>query len=206
MVTKIGSRTPTPVDFRLIAATNVDLRRGVANGSFRRDLFHRLDVLVIDVAPLRVRGDDIIEIGEALIRALPESTLRTAAITPKAGDRLRGYRFPGNVRELRNVLTRAAVMARGGRILPEHITFSESEYGQRENSVGLDISKGQELISRFMALKALLMTDGNVTKAAKLTGRGRSTIHELKKQLNGDRIAEEFDTVCAQVRALIDEC
>lgn len=206
LVTKIGSRTPTTVDFRLIAATNVDLRRGVASGAFRRDLFHRLDVLVVEVPPLRDRGDDIVEIGEALIQALPEATLNTATLTPKAADRLKSYRFPGNVRELRNVLTRAAVRARGGRILPEYITFSEIEYGQRENSIGLDISKGQELISRFMALKALLMTDGNVTKAAKLTGRGRSTIHELKKQLNGDGISKEFDAVFAQVRALVDEC
>lgn len=206
MVTKIGSRSPTPVDFRLIAATNVDLRRGVATGAFRRDLFHRLDVLVVEVPPLRDRVEDIVEIGEALIRALPEAELKEATLSPKAADRLKGYRFPGNVRELRNVLTRAAVRARGGRILPEHITFSECEHGASDRSIGLDISRGQELVSRFMALKALLMTDGNVTQAAKMTGRGRSTIHELKRQLNGGGIAGEFDAVCAQMRALIDGC
>lgn len=206
LVTKLGSRTPTHVDFRLIAATNIDLRRNVASGSFRRDLFHRLDVLVVDVPPLRDRGDDVIEIGEALIRSLRENSLNRAVITPKAADRLRNYRFPGNIRELRNVLTRAAVRALGGKILPEHITFSELEMGASADAVGLDISKGQELITRFMVMRALVATDGNVTKAAKLTGRGRSTIHEVKKQLNGEQIAEEFRAVCAQMKALVDGC
>ncbi|MCA8930753.1 MAG: sigma-54 factor interaction domain-containing protein, partial [Alphaproteobacteria bacterium] len=70
LVTKVGSRTPTAVDFRLVTATNVDLRRGVEEGRFRRDLFHRIEVLVIRVAPLRERGDDVIEIGEAIIKSL----------------------------------------------------------------------------------------------------------------------------------------
>jgi DNA-binding NtrC family response regulator len=206
LVTKLGARTPTPIDFRLIAATNVDLRRNVACGSFRRDLYHRLDVLVIDVPPLRDRGDDVIEIGEAILRALPEDHLRAAIITPKAGDRLRAYRFPGNVRELRNVLTRAAVRASGGKILPEHVTFSEAEAGLTAEFIGLDISKAQDLVTRFLIMKALIATDGNVTEAAKLTGRGRSTIHEVKKQINGNPIAAEFEAACAQMRALVDGC
>ncbi|HOP18934.1 MAG TPA: sigma-54 dependent transcriptional regulator [Parvularculaceae bacterium] len=205
LVTKVGSRTPTAVDFRLVTATNVDLRRGVEEGRFRRDLFHRIEVLVIRVAPLRERGDDVIEIGEAIIKSLPEKTLRTAIITPKAADRLKAYRFPGNVRELRNVLTRAAVRAFGGKILPEHISFSEAQSGAAENEVGYDLTKAQDLMTRFLVMKALLKTDGNVTRAAKLTGRGRSTIQELKKQLGGEHIASEFETVCAQMRALMSE-
>lgn len=201
LVTKVGARKPTPVDFRLIAATNVDLKSNVEKGRFRRDLFHRIDVLAINVPPLRDRGDDVIEIGEAIVRSFPEKELRRAIITPKAAECLKAYSFPGNVRELRNVLTRAAVRAFGGKILPEHITFSEA--GRSGDAIGFDIPKAQDLMARFLVMKALLATDGNVTKAAKLTGRGRSTIHEIKKQLNGDEIASQFKSVAEQMRAVI---
>lgn len=206
LVTKVGSRTATSVDFRLIAATNVDLRRNVASGSFRRDLYHRLDVLVINVPPLREREDDVIEIGEEILRNLPEKALKKAVISPNAADRLKTYHFPGNVRELRNVLTRAAVRAKGGKILPEHISFSEFESGSTQDENGLNVSKAQDLVTRFIVLKALMLTEGNVSKTAKLTGRGRSTIHELKKQLNGAQIASEFETACAEMRALVGGC
>jgi two-component system NtrC family response regulator len=204
LVTKVGARTSTKVDFRLIAATHVDLRKTVGEGRFRRDLFYRINVLVVDVPPLRDRGDDVIEIAEHMIRTQPNREQRGAVLTPSAADRLKAHRFPGNIRELRNVVTRALVHARGGKVLAEHISFCEFG-GANGRSGELDISQAKDLINRFIVLKALKHANGNVSRAAELAGRSRSTIHALKKQLAGEDFATEYEAACAQLQALIDD-
>lgn len=203
VVTKVGARSGATVDIRLVAASNVDLRKSVATGAFRRDLFHRVAVLQIDVPALRERGDDVIEIAEDIIAAHPNAEFRAARLTPIAADRLKAHAFPGNVRELKNVIARALVHARGGRILAEHLVFAET-CGTALEPSSLDISEAKELIERLVVLKALRQTNGNVTRAAALTGRTRSTFHMLKKQLEGGDFTAEYDAVCARVKALID--
>lgn len=204
VVTRLGARTGAKVDIRLVAATNVDLRRHVASGAFRRDLYHRIAVLQIDVPSLRERGDDIVEIAESIIRAHPREEYRAARLTPFAADRLRAHRFPGNVRELKNVIMRALVHAGSGRILAEHIVFPENSAGP--SAASLDMAEAKELMERLVVLKALKQTDGNVTRAAALTGRTRSTFHSLKKQIDGDDFAAQYEDVCARIRALMDVC
>jgi DNA-binding NtrC family response regulator len=205
VVTKLGSSTGAKIDFRLISATNVDLRKNIAKGAFRRDLFYRISVLVIDVPPLCDRGDDLIEIAESFVRLHPNPKFRNAAITPNAADRLRSHRFPGNIRELRNVLTRALVHAKGGKIFAEHLSFSEC--GQADSETGrLDITAARDLISRYIVLRALRQTNGNVKKAAEIAGRSRGTVHALVKELNGEDLAAEYDAVSAQLRALVGDC
>jgi DNA-binding NtrC family response regulator len=203
VVTKIGARKETKVDFRLIAATNVDLQKSVAEGRFRRDLYYRIDVLVIEAPPLRERGDDVIEIAESMIRTHRNPKYRKAGITPNAADRLRSHHYPGNVRELSNILARALVHARGGKILAEHITFS-GETNNALNGLGFDIPAAKELIGKFILLKALKLTNGNVSRAAELAGRSRGTVHALKKELEGEDFAGEYEAACAQLRALIE--
>jgi len=204
LVTRIGSNSPAKVDFRLISATNVDLRRNVSKGAFRRDLYYRISVLVIDVPPLRERGDDVMEIAESFIRTHHNENFRSAVLTPNAADRLKSHRYPGNVRELRNVLTRALVHAKGGKIYAEHICFAECDLG--DGAGHMDISAAKDLIGRYVVLKALRETNGNVKKAAEIAGRSRGTVHALVKEMSGEDLAAEYNAVCARLRALIGDC
>lgn len=186
LVTKVGGKNAQRVDFRLVSATNVDLRDQVVHGKFRSDLFYRINVLVIDVPPLRSRGDDVVEIAEAMIASHKNERYRRTTLTPNAADRLRGHHFPGNIRELRNVLSRALVHAQNGKIMPDDLRFEATQGCLGELSPALlNVDEGKNLISKFLMMKALCATDGNVTKAAALTGRSRGTLHTMKKDLEG---------------------
>ena len=206
MVTRLGERTPQKVDLRLIAATHVNLNQAVKDNQFRQDLFYRINVLVIEVPPLRDRGDDVIEIAEAMIASHPNEAHRNKRLTPNAVAKLMAHPFPGNVRELRNVLMRALVHAHGPRILEEHITFMGNHCTGLRNDDCLNVSDAKELISRFLMIKALKLADGNISKAAKLSGRSRGTIHTLKNQLNGEDLTSVYKSACAQLKALIGDC
>lgn len=206
LVTKIGGHTSHKVDLRLIAATNVDLSQAVSAGKFRRDLYYRINVLVIDVPPLRDRGDDVIEIAQAMIAAHPNKDRRKKKLTPSAVEKLKAHHFPGNVRELRNVMTRAIIHANGPKIYDEHLSFASTRSAGQANDDLLDIANAKELISRFLIMKALKVADGNVSQAAKLTGRARGTVHTIKKQLDGEDFATVYKSACAQVKALVGDC
>ncbi len=203
MVTRIGSRSGVRVDFRLIAATNVDLSRCVAAGAFRSDLFYRINVLTIHTPPLRERGDDVIEIAEQMIVAHPDPRFRKAKIAPAAADRLRAHRFPGNIRELRNLLYRALVHTNGGKILPEHLGMPPARVN--ENGAAYGVTEAKELVGRVLMLKALRAAEGNVTKAAETVGRSRGAVHALMKELDGANLATEYENACAKLRALLDD-
>ncbi len=203
VVTKIGARKETKVDFRLIAATNVDLQKSASEGRFRRDLYYRINVLVIETPPLRSRGDDVIEIAESMIRRHCNADYRRAVITPRAADKLKSHHYPGNVRELSNVLARALVHAKGGRILPEHITFNNAAENPA-NRPPFDIAAAKDLIGKFLLLKALKLTNGNVSRAAEISGRSRGTVHALKRELENGDVASEYEAAFMQLRALIE--
>ena len=207
MVMKLGGKSPTRVDFRLISATNVDLGDEVRSGQFRRDLFYRINVLVIDVPPLRVRGDDVVEIAEMMVATHKNERYRDIKLSPNAADRLRAHAFPGNVRELDNVLTRALVHAQRDKILPEHICFDRldsADHGASPASFNVDEAKN--LISRLLMMKALHASEGNVTKAATLTGRSRGTLHSMIKSLEGEDFASAYQALCAEMKTLLNDC
>jgi DNA-binding NtrC family response regulator len=204
LVAKLGAKSPRGTDFRLICATNVNLKDSVKGGRFRRDLYYRINVLVIDTPPLRERGDDVIEIFEAMIASHRNEDFRTIKLTPKAGDKLRAYAFPGNVRELRNVLARALVHSRGGKILPSDLVFDD--LGGIAGETSFDVGDAKEKIGRFLILKALKTVNGNVTQAAALTGRSRGTVQTVKKKLGGEDFAKAYKAVCADIKALLDGC
>lgn len=207
MVTKLGGKTPAQMDFRLICATNADLKENIAKNLFRRDLYYRINVLAINVPPLRERGEDAVEIAEAMIKGHRDEKYRAIKLSPKAADRLKSYAFPGNVRELRNVLYRALVHARDGTILPEHLQF---EYGASSNGPCLDglfdVDDAKSLMSRFVMMKALHAADGNVSKAAALTGRSRGTFHTLKKSIEGEDFASAYQNICTEMKNMLNGC
>jgi len=116
---RVGSTEPRRADFRLICATHHDLRAMVEDGSFRRDLFHRIGAFPIPLPPLRERREDLPLLVESLMRRLGTGDL--SRFHPHALAALEAYRFPGNVRELQNVIERAGLLAGSGTILPEHL-------------------------------------------------------------------------------------
>lgn len=113
----VGSSYTRKVDVRVLAATNRDLAKAVRDGKFREDLFYRLNVFPIQLPPLRERGDDVVRIAEAFAQRFAQRLGRTVApLTPECVRRLKAYGWPGNVRELQNVVERAVITARDGRL------------------------------------------------------------------------------------------
>jgi len=119
---KVGGSTPVPLTCRVIVATNVDLGRRVADGSFREDLFHRINVFPLQIPPLRERKDDIRQISEHILADLQQHLGKSLpGLSQRAMDAILAYRWPGNVRELRNRLERAAILTSGELIRPDHL-------------------------------------------------------------------------------------
>ena len=204
-VAKIGARSPDNVDVRLITATNKDLQEEVREGRFRADLYYRITVLMIDVPPLRERGDDVVEIAEHLIATQAQKDLRAAVLTPRAADLLRGQSFSGgNVRELRNLVARASLNARGGKIMPDHLQFDAYPTSKSIEEV-TGLKEGRDLISRYIAATVLLAANGKMAKAAKMAGVGRDALYTVAKQMNGKDYAAEQKEARKQLNSLLNK-
>jgi DNA-binding NtrC family response regulator len=148
---RVGSVEPQEADFRLVCATHRDLPAMVADGAFRRDLYYRISAFPITLPALRDRREDIPLLAEVLLRRIPAAAgLR---LSPAALDCLRAYDFPGNIRELRNLLERAVLLRDGDTILPEHllgIARGEAEPAADEGVLTLDEVE-QRYLSRVAA-------------------------------------------------------
>jgi DNA-binding NtrC family response regulator len=121
-ITRVGANEPIKVDVRILSATNRDLEEAIRQGTFREDLFYRLDRLRIRLPPLRERGDDLRLLTDYFIQKSAEGNGRPVpTLHPDAWAKLKAYPWPGNIRELTNVLARAVVMCRGRQILPGEI-------------------------------------------------------------------------------------
>jgi two-component system, response regulator FlrC len=122
-VERLGGRTPVPLDVRVIATTNRRLREEVSAGRFREDLYYRLNVFPLAIAPLRLRRDDILPLAMQLLTARCRPGEPIPALSAEAAHLLLTYGWPGNVRELDNLLQRALILVNGPVIRPEHIQF-----------------------------------------------------------------------------------
>ncbi len=127
---RVGSTEPRRSEFRLICATHHDLRAMVEEGTFRRDLFHRIGAFPVPLPPLRERRGDLPLLVESLLRRLGSGDLSRFA--PDTMAALESYGFPGNVRELQNVIERSCLLAGAGTILPEHLPKRSSTPAARE--------------------------------------------------------------------------
>jgi transcriptional regulator with PAS, ATPase and Fis domain len=139
---RVGSVEPQEANFRLVCATHRDLGQLVAAGEFRQDLYYRICAFPIPLPPLRERREDIPLLVETLLRRIPGA--QHLSLSEEAMDCLRTYPFPGNIRELRNILERAAVLVDGGMIRPEHLPDAcrEMAAGARAVDVAADGSEG----------------------------------------------------------------
>jgi PAS domain S-box-containing protein len=173
----IGAAKPKRVDVRIVAATNANLTEMVAAGGFRKDLFYRLNVLVIHVPPLRERPDDIPALVEMMLRTLQARLGKRVQLTSDALTLLGQYPFPGNVRELRNLVERLVVCARGETVdvpdIPVEIVEAAVDTGIPAGTASL-----KSLVKKLEAgiVRDALARYGTQTKAAKHLGVGQATI------------------------------
>ncbi|MDR2495333.1 MAG: sigma-54 dependent transcriptional regulator [Spirochaetaceae bacterium] len=176
----LGGTVDLPVRARIVSATNRDLEAMVREGRFREDLYYRINVFRITLPPLRERRDDIPVLADYLVRKLAGRVGRSAPVfTPEAAEKLRGYSYPGNIRELENTLERALIYSDGASIKPGDIDFHRlaDERGP-ENSL--------ESVEREAIRAALTRCQGNRTKAAAELGISRKTIQNKIKMYGLD--------------------
>lgn len=189
---RVGSTTPIPVDVRIIAATNKDLGAEVRDGRFREDLYYRLAVVTIEVPPLRRRKADIPQLVEHFARKHHElSGVPLKAFSREAIDRLVRYGFPGNVRELENIVQRALVLSRGPQVttsdLPDFVARSAVESSDADPGHGADLPSRIAALERAAIREALELEGGNQTRAAQHLGISeRALRYKLAKWRDGN--------------------
>jgi propionate catabolism operon transcriptional regulator len=186
-VLRLGSNDPTPIDVRVISATNRDLKREIRRGAFREDLYYRLNILPIQVPPLRARSEDVQAIAEALLRDALGRHGVPAALPHALGlllPWLPGYGWPGNVRELENMLERVAVLYADRAAASDGIAAGELQAilpelfqpaADRPDGADLRTARGAE--EAAIIHRVLDECDGNMSEAAKRLGVGRSTLY-----------------------------
>ena len=195
VVQRVGSNQTIKVDARVIAATNRNLKALVREGKFREDLFYRLDVVPIELPPLRDRREDIPLLVDAFLKEFARANQRkVTSVAPDAQEALQKYAWPGNVRELRATIERAVVLCRGERIglrdLPAEVQGKPvpgiGEDSLHSTTFLKSASLNLEEMEKAFIQQALKLTDGNVTEAAKLLGISRRTLHRKIKTYNLD--------------------
>ena len=189
-ITRVGSTTEIPVDVRVLAATNRDLKKDVAAGRFREDLYYRLNVFTVRIPPLRERRDDI----ELLASFFLGKYRRTfgkpiEGFTDEVMDILLGYSFPGNVRELANVVERAVILCESGSVerrhLPERL---------RDAKAVVPVQRGEFVslaeLEREYIIKVLASLDNNKSEAAKVLGINRASLWRKLKKYEEDGLLQ----------------
>ncbi len=183
---RVGGEKTIKIDVRIIAATNKDLNKEVKNGNFREDLYFRLNVIAIHIPSLKDRKSDIPLLVNSFIKEFSEANAKgPISITPKALSLLESYNWPGNIRELRNVVEGAVVMCRDDvfteDILPDYIKGSKSD-----SVINIRSGMSLEEIEKNAIISTLSMTNGNKTQAAKILKIGRKTLHRKLEEYQLD--------------------
>lgn len=199
---RLGSKVETPIDVRVIAATNKDPQQAVANGQLRGDLFYRLNVFNIQMPPLREHAPDIPAIVARMIEDMNQRHGCTVSgVSPEFLERLLAWSWPGNARELRNTIERATVLAHTGLLRPEHLPprFGEPGYATRasapvaiggvslpkeddEHTVKVQVGTTVDEAERQLILKTLHSTHNNKTRAAEILGITTKTLQNKLKE------------------------
>jgi DNA-binding NtrC family response regulator len=197
--TPLGDTTRRQVDVRIIAATNVDLKQAVDEGAFREDLYYRLNVISINLPPLRDRREDILPLAQHFIRKYADENNRKLPdqISPEVLSLLEAYDWPGNVRELENVIERAVIIARGEELRREDLREevlnpqrAVSQVGGQKIATQIDLSRGisfYDEVNRFqieLIRRALEITGGHQSRAAKLLGMNTTTLNSKIRYYN----------------------
>ncbi len=191
---RVGGTTQIEVDVRVIASSTRDLAQELNEGRFREDLYYRLNVVPINVPPLRERRKDIPMLAEFFIdQATEDSGSANRTLTPEALATLQSYDWPGNVRELRNVVERLLIMAPGGAshpigpdMLPAEVTGRINEannFSAQAEVIGLPLRDAREVFEKEYLAAQLDRFDGNISKTAEFIGMERSALHRKLRSL-----------------------
>jgi DNA-binding NtrC family response regulator len=181
-ITSIGSREPVEIDFRLISATRRDLKKEVAEGTFREDFFYRINVIMIEIPPLRKRKEDIPLLVEHFLKKYcQETTKHVDHVTRDGMELLRRYDWPGNVRELENAIERAVVLSKSRTLRVEDLSFIRPPDLQFSQTLSL-----REMEKAYIQ-KILVENNWNVTQSAKILEINRVTLHKMIKRYRLER-------------------
>lgn len=183
---RVGGNEKIEVDVRIIAATNKDLEQKIKDGSFREDLYYRLNVVSIKIPPLRERKEDILPMVESFTeKYCKENNKEKMEISKEAADVLMKYNYPGNVRELENIIERAVVLTRTNVITLNDLPMNIKGFKEEKTLAALGegtLTDQVEALEKQLIFDALQESDGNQTKAGKLLGlTERNLRYKLKK-------------------------
>lgn len=194
-IERVGSNDPVKVDVRVIAATNKDLKKLVAKGAFREDLYFRLNVVKIDMPPLRTRREDIILLANAFLQEFAEENGKPIKpLSLSAASLLQEYNWQGNVRELRTAIEHGVVMCNEDEIKPSHLphflnelndaSFAEDNPSNETKNLALEPDFNLSALEKRTIREALEFTEENRTAAAELLGISRRTLQRKIKELD----------------------
>ncbi|TAN45612.1 MAG: sigma-54-dependent Fis family transcriptional regulator [Nitrospirae bacterium] len=178
---RVGGTRPIRVDVRFIAATNQQVKSAITEGRFREDLYYRLNVMEIFIPPLRERPDDIAPLGEYFLRKhLPKSNKKIKGFAKEAMNILKDYSFPGNVRELENIVERAIILEKNNVITPESLPQGIKAF--HIETIDPHNIKSLDDISREYAERVLELFGGNKSKASEALGISRTSLWRILKE------------------------
>jgi two-component system response regulator AtoC len=186
-VRPIGGHDETRIDVRFIVATNRDLESAIEEGRFREDLYYRINVVTIDLPPLRARSVDILPLAQHFVDELgAQPGARVKKISPAAAEKLIAYAWPGNVRELRNCIESAVALARLDAIVPDDLPEKVREYKRSHVLVASDdpseLVSMEEVERRYVA-RVMEAVSGNKTAAARILGIDRKRLYRMLDRL-----------------------
>ncbi len=188
----VGSDDPIKINVRTIAATNADLEDRVEKGLFRRDLFYRLNVIRILLPPLRERIDDIpMLVSHFLSRHNKKNRKRVEGISREALNKLMPYAWPGNIRELENVIERAVILCKGNMIEPVDVPLYQEKIGSIQDLSGKSLQTLMDQVERQIIINTLELTHADKEKAMKILKISRASLYN---KLNKHKIAELLST------------
>ena len=190
-IVRLGAVNPTPIDVRLICATNADLHKRVAEGSFRQDLLYRINTIELRIPPLRERGEDILLLAEHFLAKYNREHFlakynrkyrkEAKGLTREAKNKLLKYNWPGNVRELQHTLERAVILSDSNLLRPNDILFPTATAGSEEKETQeLNLEK----LERKAIEQALRTSNGNISRAAELLGITRFALYRKMEKLD----------------------
>lgn len=196
VITRVGGSQAIPINVRVVAATNARLAEAVRNRKFREDLYYRLNVVTVDLPPLRDRADDIIPLAEHFLKLFAGQARRPRLhLSAEAKKRLQAHHWPGNVRELRNLMERVAFLSTTDKIEANDLAFilspEKPSFFEPMDDQGL--SEATNNFQQVYIRRAIQRVRGNMSEAAKLLGLHRSNLYRKMRQLGMSEAGEEGD-------------
>lgn len=184
VIQRVGGREDIPLDARVVSATNTDITKAIAEGSFREDLYYRTSVIAIHLPPLRERGSDIMLLANLFLRRFCEgSSRKVRGFSGESVKRLESHDWPGNVRELENRVQRAVIMTDSPLIEPTDLGFADAApSGGVTVDEKLTLRDARDRVERELIAIAIKEQNGNIAKAADALGVSRPTLYDLMKK------------------------